>query len=103
MQEIRLHWIVGDVEDSRAWRCDNNHGTTGFDLAEGTAQLWVTPECARGVTAAPNTYTSPARVERKVIRGETVSLGAVELIVAVSNCVTAMNTNGQPCICNGSN
>jgi hypothetical protein len=101
VDQIRLHWSVGGVDGSRAWDCNANHGATGFDLDEGLAQLWVTPECAGNVPAAGDTYTAPAIVERNVIRGETVSLGAVELVVAVSNCATPMNKTGEPCICTG--
>lgn len=96
---IRLHWRV-DEQDcgvdgskcSEVWLCGYNHGVTGFDLPEGTADLWVTPECATGPASA-NTYIAPALVQRRVIRGDTVSLGAVELVVSVSYCAT------QPCIC----
>jgi hypothetical protein len=96
---IRLHWRVDGTdgnasEGSQVWRCEDNHGVTGFDLPEGTADLWVTPECAPSIPAAPDTYIAPAPVQREVLRGDTVSLGAVELVVAVSYCDT------QPCICN---
>lgn len=96
---IRLHWRVDDLHGggesggSQVWRCEDNHGVTGFDLPEGTADLWVTPECAPGRPAAPDTYIAPAPVQRGVIRGDTVSLGAVELVVSVSSC------DVQPCIC----
>lgn len=99
---IRLHWQVGDVSCSHAWSCDSNHGTTGFEIPEGTAQLWVTPECGRAQStpdclddqpAALDTYIAPAKVQRDVIRGEIVSLGAVELVVSVFDC------KNQPCIC----
>lgn len=98
--QIRLHWRVpvGDTVTmgSESWRCQDNHGATGFELPEGTADLSVTPECGaeNDVTeAAPNTYIAPADVQRRVIRGDTVSLGAVELVVSVSDCAT------QPCVC----
>jgi hypothetical protein len=95
---IRLHWQVGDQPGSQAWACQNNHGVTGFDLPEGTAQLWVTPECGDGVPADPAAYISPAPIERAVTHGGTVSLGAVELIVVVSYCGPPMGST-QPCIC----
>ena len=91
--QIRLHWRVGARESSHAWRCGDNHGTTLFELDEGVAQLSVTPECDGDQPAAPDTYIAPAIVQRDVIRGETVSLGAVELVVSVSDCAT------EPCIC----
>jgi hypothetical protein len=95
---IRLHWQVDEqgvdrTEGSQAWRCEFNHGVTGFDLPEGTADLWVTPECGVEEAATPGTYIAPASVQRKVIRGATVSLGAVEIVVSVSDCAR------QPCIC----
>jgi len=101
---IRLHWWVDDSDGivsqgSQVWRCEYNHGVTGFDLPEGTADLWVTPECASGRPATPETYIAPANVQRRVIRGDTVSLGAVELVVAVSYCGQGTQPGGQPCIC----
>jgi hypothetical protein len=90
--KIRLHWAVdngtGDSpgnEGSEAWSCQFNHGVTGFELAAGTANLWVTPECDNG-PARPEAYIAPAIVQRSVSRGDTVSLGAVELVVAVTDC-----------------
>jgi hypothetical protein len=87
--KIRLHWRVGEeagsTEGSQAWPCGYNNGVTGFDLPEGTADLWVTPECGSG-EALPGTYIAPASVQRHVTRGDTVSLGAVELVVSASSC-----------------
>jgi hypothetical protein len=105
VRDIVLHWVVNGEEGSKSWHCDRNHGVTGFDLAEGTAQLWVTPACVTG-DAVADTYLAPAIVLRQVIRGETVSLGAVELVVAVSECVGPDGTapqgaNLRPCICCG--
>jgi hypothetical protein len=108
--KIRLHWEVendqgdaGSKGGSQAWPCQYNQGVTGFDLAEGTANLWVTPECEGGVEAAPDTYIAPAIVRRTVIRGDTVSLGAVELVVSVSDCAggpkDVPGVPVQPCIC----
>jgi hypothetical protein len=89
---IRLDWTVGTEAGSTSWRCSDNHGVTGFDLPEGNALLSVSPECASG-PASPVTYTAPAAELRQVILGNTVSLGAVELVLQVSYC------GQQPCIC----
>lgn len=90
---IRLDWeVVGHTSGFASWRCDDNHGVTGFDLPEGDALLSVTPECD-GRLADPATYTAPAPEQRSVILGDTVSLGAVELVLQVSYC------GQQPCIC----
>jgi hypothetical protein len=111
--EIELSWSVAGLDDatsvgSKRWPCDDNHGATGFDLPAGPAELSLRPICAPepGATeqpAVPDTYIAPAAVMRSVIRGETVSLGAVELVVSVSDCVTAaagdVNSGSQPCIC----
>lgn len=89
---IRLDWEVEGRAGFEAWRCDDSHGVTGFDLPEGEALLWITPECASGA-ADPATYIVPAPERRQVILGDTVSLGAVEVVVQVSYC------GQQPCIC----
>lgn len=92
---IRLDWEMQDGSgraSSASWRCSDNVGVTGFDLPVGEALLWVTPVCGDG-PASPETYTSPAPQRREVILGDTVSLGAVELVLQVSYC------GQQPCIC----
>jgi hypothetical protein len=89
---IRLDWDVDGEQGSASWRCDDNHGVTGFDLPEGTALLSIAPECAEGL-ASSSTYTAPAPEKRRVISGDTVSLGAVELVLRVFYCTE------QPCIC----
>jgi hypothetical protein len=96
---IRLSWEVstGGAPELgfEEWACQDNHGATGFVLPKGTANLLITPECGTSneMAAAMNTYIAPAIVQREVTRGATVSLGAVELVVSVSDCDT------QPCIC----
>ena len=90
---IRLDWeVVGKSSGFASWRCDDNHGVTGFDLPEGDALLSVTPECVEG-PANPAAFVAPPPEQRNVILGDTVSLGAVELVVEVSYC------GQQPCIC----
>ncbi len=92
--EIRLHWEEdGGVTGDNSWRCDDSHGVTGFDLPQGTALLSITPICADGMPAMPDTFIAPPPVERQVFLGDTVSLGAVELVVSVTYC------DKQPCIC----
>lgn len=98
---IRLDWTVdvvvdGAVEqqtDREEWPCGDSHGVTGFVLPEGSALFSITPLCEFG-PAASASYVSPAVEQRRVIVGDTVSLGALELIVQVSDC------DVQPCICN---
>lgn len=94
--DIRLDWEVRDQAGVRAgsedWPCTDNHGATGFELPEGDALLRVTPLCAGG-PADPTSYIAPAAEQRRVIVGDTVSLGAVELVVIVTDCTA------QRCIC----
>jgi hypothetical protein len=97
---ILLRWKVGGTQGSRDWDCNENHGATGFDLAQGMAELSVVPECGDPpVPAAPETYITPATLEREVTRGEVVSLGAIELVVAVSSCRHATDPGASACIC----
>ncbi|MGE0870314.1 MAG: hypothetical protein AB7P03_17240 [Kofleriaceae bacterium] len=92
IERMRLDWVVGEVAGTDSWDCEDNAGVTGFDLPEGDALLSVVPMCAGG-PAAPNTYTAPAPERRRVVTGDTVSMGAVELVLEVADCAS------QPCIC----
>jgi hypothetical protein len=89
---MRLNWQVGEVLGSEEWPCNDSHGVTGFELPTGTALLTVVPVCAGG-PALPESYIAPSVEQRRVTTGDTVSLGAVELIVTVDYCASA------PCIC----
>ena len=91
--EIRLDWQVGSASGSSAWRCDDNTGVTGFDLPPGTALLSIAPACV-ACPATIGTYIAPAPVERDVRAGDTVILGALEIVVQVSECAAT-----HPCIC----
>lgn len=108
IERIRLTWTLADgscpsTVCTQTWPCDANHGATGFDVPAGIANLLVSPECSDGDLPAPNTYIAPAIVQRNVIRGETVSLGAVEIVVANTQCSSAAlgnaNHGDRPCIC----
>ncbi len=89
---MRLDWQVSDVTGFEEWPCDDSHGVTGFELPDGMALLAVSPVCESGAAGAAS-YIAPAAESRRVNTGDTVSLGAIELIVTVTSCATA------PCIC----
>lgn len=102
---IRLEWEVrvqaGVQTGSREWACTDNHGVTGFDLPEGEALLRVKPLCRQAgvepasyIEADPASYIAPAAEQRRVIVGDTITLGAIELVVVVTTC-----NEMQPCIC----
>lgn len=93
ISKIRLEWTVNGMTGASSWACGEDHGVTGFELPEGKALLSVTPICADGDEAAPNTYSAPAPEVRDVIAGNTISLQGVELLLEVSSC------NFQTCIC----
>ncbi len=90
---IRLDWTVGGESSSSSFPCDASTGITGFDLPPGTALISVAPVCST-CDAQPNTYVAPAPVQRDVIAGDTIILGAVEIVVEVSSCEPS-----HPCIC----
>lgn len=101
---VRLHWqVAGSPPCSRAWSCDDNHGTTRFEVPRGAASLTLTLECGRATPglgecdddqpADPATYIAPAIVQRDAIRGEVITLGAVELVVSDVACPQ------EPCTC----
>lgn len=102
---MRLEWEVRKDASvhtgSEDWACTDNHGVTGFDLPEGEALLRVRPLCTQEsadppsyIEADPASYIAPAAEQRPVIVGNTISLGAVELVVVVTTCDPT-----QPCIC----
>lgn len=99
--KMQLEWSVRTddnrfIEGTDEWPCDDSHGVTGFDLPAGTALLSVKPICGEVPNefgAVPASYISPAAEQRRVNVGDTVSLGAVELVVVVSDC------GDQSCIC----
>ena len=94
--EIRLEWEVAvngtPTIDGESWSCSDSHGVTGFALPPGPTLFRVTPLCKTGPALAAS-YIAPAVESRNVILGDTVSLGAVELVVQVSSCGDEM------CIC----
>jgi hypothetical protein len=92
VEAIRLHWDVGGVLGEEQWSCGDSHGVTGFALPAGVALFSVEPICLDGPARA-SSYIAPAAEQRTVIVGNTVSLGAVELVVQVSDCATI------DCIC----
>jgi hypothetical protein len=99
--KMRLEWSVRTDDDhivtgADSWSCDDSHGVTGFDLPPGTALLSVKPICGvppNEFDAVPGSYIAPAAEQRRVNLGDTVSLGAVEVVVVVSYC------EKQSCIC----
>jgi hypothetical protein len=98
---IRLDWEVRDDASVRTgfeeWSCTDNHGVTGFDLPEGSALLSVRPLCEEG-PANIASYIAPGAEQRRVIVGDTISLGAVELVVVVTDCGDEFDPR-QHCIC----
>jgi hypothetical protein len=100
--EMRLDWEVrSDARvraGSRKWGCGVNHGVTGFELPAGDALLTVTPVCLNG-DAHRASYIAPAPEQRRVIAGDTISLGAVEIIVVVTDCGSEPSDPRQHCIC----
>jgi hypothetical protein len=98
---IRLHWEIDDVDSFTDFKCSASHGVTTFELHPGEAFLWVTPVCDDAgfvFDAVDNTFAAPAPQQRSVIAGNTIDLGAVELVLEVSSCVLNP-TQQQFCVC----
>jgi hypothetical protein len=89
---IRLDWDTAAGSAFAVFDCDAGHGVTRFEVPPGQALLTVSPVCASG-PADPSTYIAPAPEQRTVTVGNTVSLGAVELVLTVTSCGV------EPCIC----
>jgi len=94
---IRISWQIEDPAEDTGhsdFTCSHGQGVTGFELPPGEALLSVVPLCgAADAEANPLSYIAPAPEERTVIAGNTITLGAIELILVVDNCLE------QPCIC----
>ena len=90
---VLLTWNVEGTPGSVTFDCTHKHGLTRFVVPPGDALLSVSPVCESG-PAAPATYIAPAPVQRTVNVGDTVSLGALELVLQVTSCSPT-----QPCIC----
>jgi hypothetical protein len=95
---ILLEWLVGEDHSSVVFDCNAGHGVTRFVLPPGQALLSVSPVCMLGPAAA-TTYTAPAPKQSTVTVGNTVSLGAVELILQVTDCGLGSGSASPPCIC----
>ena len=93
VQSIRLDWEVTSASGFALFDCSLGHGVTGFDLPQGQALLSVKPVCAGPGVTDTKTYIAPAPELRQVIVGNTISLGAVVIVLQVANCTA------QPCIC----
>jgi hypothetical protein len=96
--DVRLHWESDNAPSFADFECAANHGVTTFELPPGVAFLWVSPICDNGGVydaedCARETFSSPAPLQRTVAAGNTISLGAVELVLEVSECTE------QKCIC----
>lgn len=86
VNRIRLWWDSGISTRYTAFPCRDNHGVTAFDLPTGAVALSVTPECDNGMSAILGTYVAPPPIVRDVAIGETVTLGAVLLVLQVDDC-----------------
>jgi hypothetical protein len=103
---IRLYWQVADqlgpadaslvrYED---FECSTENGVTNFEIPPGSALLYVAPLCAGSGSAGSNVeanscaYTAPAPVERTMVAGQTVELGALEIVLDVGTGSAGLNS-----------
>lgn len=92
--DIQIAWNQDGLSGSAAkFRCSDGHGITGFVLPPGQVALSVSPICRNGNAADPSTYSAPAPLVRTVTAANTVSLGAIELVLQVDCSL------GGRCIC----
>jgi hypothetical protein len=98
ISRIQLDWQVGAAHGAESFDCGLSNGVTGFEVPQGDALLTVSPVCGDAGVADPASYTAPAPTLRVVIGGDTVSLGAVEIVLQVSSCEHDA-VAGNPCIC----
>ncbi len=100
LTKIRLSWQgAGSGSGATEFNCAASHGVTTFIVPPGETFLSVSPICSGDVDPKEGTYVAPAPVERNVIAGDTVSLGAVEIVLQVSNCLQGSGSAIQYCVC----
>ncbi|HEY4144721.1 hypothetical protein [Pinirhizobacter sp.] len=100
IDRIELSWDVDGDVGSASWSCDDGNGVTLFNVPPGQALLSVVPVCQEGHAADPSTFVAPAPELRAVNVGDTVSLGAVELLLRIASCGSAgSDGSAQACIC----
>jgi hypothetical protein len=85
--------IDDDLPDGYvAFPCGDERGVTRFDLAPGTAQLWLVPGCASG--SDPVAYRAPPPIVRTITEGEVITLDTQLIEVRAGNCLPE-----DPCTC----
>lgn len=85
--------IDDDLPDGYvAFPCEDERGVTRFDLAPGTATLWLTPGCASG--SVPVAYRAPPPIVRTITEGEVITLDTQLIEVRAGNCLPE-----DPCTC----
>jgi hypothetical protein len=98
---IRLYWQTSDVLTppevvrSKDFKCSTENGVTNFEVPPGDALLYVAPICedeAGQFEAGACTYTAPAPVVRTMVAGQTVELGALEIILNVGTGTAPYNS-----------
>lgn len=88
--------VAQPVRKFRSWSCGAFHGTTLFEIPEGTYSLSVVPLCGDGVTRADATV--PAPIVRDVVEGEVAQLNALLIVVPATGnaCEAAVGESGSP-------
>jgi hypothetical protein len=89
---VRLCWreapaeraLATDCDGAEAieFDCDDQHGSSRFELASGRTGFLVEPTCRDGEPAAAGTYQVPAPIVRDVNEGEVVTLSSLAIIVS---------------------
>ena len=91
IDSIQLDWQTSTKAGHDDFRCTDGHGVTHFEVPPGPVTISVEPVC--GLSVNPRSYEAPAPAQRTSLAGDVIDLGAVEIIVQVTNC------SNQPCIC----
>jgi hypothetical protein len=102
--KVRLCWDL--IEEGEAvsticrstaqatFDCDEQHGATRFELADGPTAFWVVPVCPDGAPAAPDSFLVPAPIVRTVEEGKVVTLRSLAIVVNDMTCATSSVTSG---------
>ena len=71
---------------SERFRCELEHGVTGFEIDPGETAVWIEPLCEDGSLPRADAYEVPAPIVRTIESGSVATLSALLIVAAPNAC-----------------